>query len=85
MICKNCHTSYNYLTKLGGKLKKKKNLYSIYDSVQIPTCIGTCINVMNVYKFLCFVVRTFCGCCGLCSFILVSLEFAAAYDRMQWV
>lgn len=24
MICKNCHTSYNYLTKLGGKLKKKQ-------------------------------------------------------------
>lgn len=67
--------------------KKKKKTYTvyIYDSVQIPTCIGTCINVMNVYKFLCFVVRTFCGCCGLCSFILVSLEFAAAYDRMQWV
>lgn len=69
------------------KKQNKNNLYSIYiyDSVQIPTCIGTCINVMNVYKFLCFVVRTFCGCCGLCSFILVSLEFAAAYDRMQWV
>lgn len=29
MICKNCHTSYNYLTKLGGKLKKKKN-YTVY-------------------------------------------------------
>lgn len=86
MICKNCHTSYNYLTKLGGKLKKKKNnLYSIYDSVQIPTCIGTCTHSLHLCKFLCFVVRTFCGCCGLCSFILVSLEFAAAYDRMQWV
>lgn len=30
MICKNCHTSYNYLTKLGGKLKKKKKTYTVY-------------------------------------------------------
>lgn len=65
--------------------KQSKLIQYIYDSMQIPTYIGTCINVMNVYKFLCFVLRTFCGCCGLCSFILVSLESAAAYDRMQWV
>lgn len=28
MICKNCHTSYNYLTKLGGKLKNQT--YTVY-------------------------------------------------------
>lgn len=60
---------------------KKKTLYSIYDSAQIPTCI----NVMNVSKLFVLCCQYILWLLWIVFIYFSPLESAAAYDRMQWV